>query len=146
MGWRLTAGSKVQAAGAFVALVGCFLPIFSGASHGVSIVPDMISRSLYVLLLPLGCVLLCMLSAFAAGSNQADRMTVGGLSIALASPLAVVSLALVAAAPQLAGMFGEPAAGTGVGAGSIVLALGSLASLVGAFLVLKESLLSRLQQ
>jgi hypothetical protein len=142
----LSRGTLLALIGSAVALAGCFLPLGSSGGQTASIFPDVSRETAAVLIFPLSCVAIALLALGTRRAAAGQRATLSGAVIAIASYYAPNA---VFAVLGLLGVFPWPAlsdAHVTIGAGTIALASGFTASLVGGFMLLRDAVRTAAQR
>ena len=145
-------GEKIMAVGAIVVLISFFMPWMSvglQSANGISV-----GQSFwYIYLIPLSAVFSIILLPLSQEAGWQKKVLLSRWQIvigavwATVSLLAIVSINKIMSAIQamtsgFGGMFGAPQTpSAGVGFGLYLIALGSLALIIGAFILQKEALL-----
>jgi hypothetical protein len=144
----LSKGGRFAAAGGAAAFLGCLLPVESRSGMESAILPAIFKAMQYsqdaaiLLVLPLSAVAIVVLTLCATSGSADRRAMLGGTTIAVGSPWAVVSLLALFAANKLVSTLGGYGLGGGVGIGTILLAVGFTVSVVGSFMILNEAVLA----
>jgi len=136
-------GSIVAGIGGALALVGCFVPLATGAGENISIIPHMTSETEYALIAPASCAALVVIALLTLAGGREQRVMLGGVVIALSSPWVVLwTLSMLATARVIAGL-GPFSGDATIGPGWVALSAGFWAGLVGGFVILWESVRAR---
>lgn len=135
---NLSKGGKIAAAGGGLALIGCFLPLEANAGMEATIVRG-IGEVGQLVIVPLSAVALTVMALLATVGNATRRANLGGATIAVGSPWAVVLLVVILAANKVISGLGMFAMGASVGVGMLLLAAGFATGVVGGFMILNEA-------
>lgn len=134
-----SSGSKLAAAGAALAFIGCFLPLASAMGEHVTVIQGITEQDgSFLLILPLSAVALAIMAS-TGGDSRLNRTLLGGGVIALSSPWAVLWLLLLLGGKRLISSLGMFSFGAEIGIGMFALAIGFTVTLVGGFVILYQA-------